>query len=81
MHKVVRRTQKVHRIVIPPSPDGDGVFIQAHYTISENIVEITRLRVHTIIDDYIGSDMSEGLDLISHLFMTKLVEADLNSIL
>ena len=81
MHKVVHRTQKVHRIVIPPSPDGDGVFIQAHYTISENIVEIDRLRVHTIVDDQIGSDMSENLDLISQLFMTKLVEADLNSVL
>ena len=81
MHKVVPRTQKVHRIIIPPSPDGDGVFIQAHYTISENIVEIDRLRVHTIVDDQIGSDMSENLDLISQLFMTKLVEADLNSIL
>ena len=81
MHKVVHRTQKVHRIVIPPSPDGDGVFIQAHYTISENIVEIDRLRVHTIVDDYVGSDISETLDLISQLFMTKLVEADLNSIL
>ena len=81
MHKVVHRTQKVHRIVIPPSPDGDGVFIQAHYTISENIVEINRLRVHTIIDNYIGSDISDNLDLISHLFMTKLVESDLNSIL
>ena len=81
MHKVVHRTQKVHRIVIPPSPDGDGVFIQAHYTISENIVEINRLKVHTIIDDYIGSDISDSLDFISHLFMTKLVESDLNSIL
>jgi len=81
VHKVVHRTQKVHRIVIPPSPDGDGVFIQAHYTISENIVEINRLRVHTIIDNYIGSDISDNLDLISHLFMTKLVESDLNSIL
>ena len=81
MHKVVHRTQKVHRIVIPPSPDGDGVFIQAHYTISENIVEINKLRVHTIIDDYIGSDIGESLDIISHLFMTKLVESDLNSIL
>jgi len=81
VHKVVHRTQRVHRIVIPPSPDGDGVFIQAHYTISENIVEINRLKVHTIIDDYIGSDISDSLDLISHLFMTKLVESDLNSIL
>ena len=81
MHKVVHRTQKVHRIVIPPSPDGDGVFIQAHYTISKNIVEINRLRVHTIVDGYIGSDMSEDLDLISHLFMTKLIESDLNDIL
>ena len=81
MHKVVHRTQKVHRIVIPPSPDGDGVFIQAHYTVSKNIVEITKLRVHTIIDDCIGSDMGKDLDLISHLFMTKLVESDLNSVL
>ena len=81
MHKVVHRTQKVHRIVIPPSPDGDGVFIQAHYTVLKNIVEIDRLRVHTIVDDYIGSDIGETLDIISHLFMTKLVEADLNSVL
>ena len=81
MHKVVRRTQKVHRIVIPPSPDGDGVFIQAHYTLSKNIVEINRLRVHTIVDDIIGCDIGEDLDIISHLFMTKLVESDLNSVL
>ena len=77
----MHRTQKVHRIVIPPSPDGDGVFIQAHYTVLKNIVEIDRLRVHTIVDDYIGSDIGETLDIISHLFMTKLVEADLNSVL
>ena len=76
----MHRTQKVHRIVIPPSPDGDGVFIQAHYTVSENIVEITKLRVHTIVDDIIGCDMGENLDIISHLFMTKLVEADLNEL-
>ena len=81
MHKVVHRTQKVHRIVIPPSPDGDGVFIQAHYTLSEKIIEITKLRVHTIIGDIVGDDISEQIDLISHLFMTKLVESDLNSIL
>ena len=77
----MHRTQKVHRIVIPPSPDGDGVFIQAHYTVLKNIVEIDRLRVHTIVDDYIGSDIGETLDIIIHLFMTKLVEADLNSVL
>jgi len=81
VHKVVRSVNNIHRIVIPPSPDGDGVFIQAHYTVSENIVEITKLRVHTIIDDCIGSDMGKDLDLISHLFMTKLVESDLNSVL
>ena len=76
MHNV----NNIHRIVIPPSLDGDGVFIQAHYTLSENIVEITKLRVHTIIDDVIGCDMGENLDIISHLFMTKLVEADLKEL-
>ena len=81
MHRVVHKVEKVHRIVIPPSPDGDGVFIQAHYTLSKNIVEINRLRVHTIVDDIIGCDMGEDLDIISHLFMTKLVEADLNNVL
>ena len=76
----MRSVNNIHRIVIPPSLDGDGVFIQAHYTLSENIVEITKLRVHTIIDDVIGCDMGENLDIISHLFMTKLVEADLKEL-
>ena len=80
MHKVVRSVNNIHRIVIPPSPDGDGVFIQAHYTLSKNIVEINRLRVHTIVGDTIGCDIGEDLDIISHLFMTKLVEADLNEL-
>jgi hypothetical protein len=70
----------IHRIIIPPSPSGDGVLIQAHYTITKNIISIIKLRVHTIIDDVIGCDMDEDLDLISHLFMTKLVEADLNKL-
>jgi len=77
---VVHSVKKIHRIVIPPSPEGDGILIQAHYNIIKNIVEITKLRVHTIIDDIIGCDTGEKLDLISHLFMTKLVEADLNEL-
>jgi len=81
VHRVVHSVKKIHRIVIPPSPDGDGVFIQAHYTLSEKIIEITKLRVHTIVDGIIGCDMDQTLDLISHLFMTKLVEADLNNVL
>ena len=70
----------IHRIVIPPSLHGDGVLIQAHYTIARNIIEIVKLKVHTIIDDVVGGDMGEDLDFISHLFMTKLVEADLNEL-
>ena len=70
----------VHRVVIPPSPEGDGLLIQADYTVNKNLIEITKLRVHTILDDIIGDDISEQIDLISHLFMTKLVEADLNEL-
>ena len=70
----------IHRIVIPPSPSGDGVLIQADYTVNKNLIEIIKLRVHTILDDIIGDDISEQIDLISHLFMTKLVEADLNEL-
>ena len=67
----------VHRVVIPPSPDGDGVLIQAQYTSFDKLIEIVKISVHNIIDDVIGSDISENLDLISELFMVKLVEADL----
>ena len=70
----------VHRVVILPSPEGDGVLIQADYTVNKNLIEIIKLRVHTILDDIIGDDISEQIDLISHLFMTKLVEADLNEL-
>tara|TARA_R110000824_G_scaffold343147_1_gene529723 strand:+ start:398 stop:622 length:225 start_codon:yes stop_codon:yes gene_type:complete len=71
----------VHRIVIPSSSIEEGVLIQADYTVSKNLVEIVKLRVHTIIGDIVGDDISEQIDLISHLFMTKLVESDLNSVL
>ena len=70
----------VHRVVIPPSPEGDGLLIQADYTVNKKLIEIIKLRVHTILDDIIGDDISEQIDLISHLFMTKLVEADLNEL-
>ena len=68
----------IHRVVIPPSLDGDGVLVQAHYTINKNIISISKLQVYTIVDGILGNDMGEDLDLISHLFITKLVEADLN---
>ena len=72
----------IHRIVIPSSSSAgeDGLLIQAHYTIAKNIISIIKLRVHTIIDDVIGCDIGEDIDFISHLFMTKLVEADLNEL-
>ena len=70
----------IHRIIIPSSLHGDGVVIQAHYTVSKNLIKILKLTVHTIIDDIIGCDIGEDIDLISHLFMTKLVEADLNEL-
>ena len=70
----------VHRVVIPPSPEGDGLLIQADYTVNKNLIKIIKLRVHTILDNIIGDDISEQIDLISHLFMTKLVEADLNEL-
>ena len=68
----------IHRIIIPPSPEGDGALIQARYTIEENIIYIKKLRIYTIINGIIGCDIGEGLDLMSHLFMTKLLEAELN---
>ena len=70
----------VHRVVIPPSPEGDGLLIQADYTVNKNLIKIIKLRVHTILDNIIGDDISEQIDLISHLFMTKLVEEDLNEL-
>ena len=70
----------VHRVVIPPSPEGDGLLIQADYTVNKKLIEIIKLRVHTILDNIIGDDISEQIDLISHLFMTKLVEEDLNEL-
>jgi hypothetical protein len=36
--------------------------------------------VHVVIDNIIGEDIGEELDLISHLFITKLVEADFNEL-
>ena len=68
----------IHRVIIPPSPEGDGVVIQAHYAFDKNIVCITKLGVYTIVDGIIGYNIGEDLDLISHLFMTKLLEAELN---
>ena len=68
----------IHRVIIPPSPEGDGVFIQAHYVFDKNIICITKLGVYTIVDGIIGYNIGEDLDLISHLFMTKLLEAELN---
>ena len=68
----------IHRIIIPPSPEGDGALIQARYTIEENIIYIKKLRIYTIINGIIGYNIGEGLDLMSHLFMTKLLEAELN---
>tara|TARA_R110000824_G_scaffold207129_1_gene392435 strand:- start:441 stop:665 length:225 start_codon:yes stop_codon:yes gene_type:complete len=68
---------KIHRVYIPPSPDGEGVLIQAQYSIIDTLIDIVKITVHNIIDDVIGEDISENLDLISELFMVKLVEADL----
>ena len=68
----------IHRVIIPPSPEGDGVVIQAHYAFDKNIICITKLGVYTIVDGIIGYNIGEDLDLISHLFMTKLLEAELN---
>ena len=68
----------IHRVIIPPSPAGDGVLVQAQYTLDEQFIKISKLQVHTVIDGIVGEDIGEELDLISHLFITKLVEADLN---
>ena len=68
----------IHRVIIPPSSEGDGVLVQAHYTLDEEFIKISKLQVHTIIEGVVGKDIGEELDLISHLFITKLVEADLN---
>lgn len=68
----------IHRVIIPPSPEGDGVFIQAHYVFDKNIICIIKLGVYTIVNGIIGCNIGEDLDLISHLFMTKLIESELN---
>tara|TARA_R110002020_G_scaffold183402_3_gene379734 strand:+ start:709 stop:945 length:237 start_codon:yes stop_codon:yes gene_type:complete len=68
----------IHRVIIPPSPEGDGALIQAHYVFDKNIICITKLGVYTIVNGIIGCDIGENLDLISHLFMTKLIEAEVN---
>ena len=65
-------------MIIPPSPEGDGVVIQAHYVFDKNIIRIIKLGVYTIVNGIIGSNVGEKLDMISHLFMTKLIEAELN---
>ena len=70
----------IHRVIIPPSPEGDGVLVQAHYKLDKEFIRISKLQVHTVIDGIIGNDIGEELDLISHLFITKLVEADFNEI-
>ena len=68
----------IHRVLIPPSPCGDGVLIQAQYTLDKKNVNVFKLHVYTIVNGMIGNDIGEDLDLISHLFITKLVEADFN---
>ena len=65
-------------MIIPPSPGGDGALVQAQYTLDKNIVSISKLQVYHIINGILGDDIGEKLDLVSHLFITKLVEADLN---
>ena len=54
------------------------MLVQAQYTLDEQFIKISKLQVHTVIDGIVGEDIGEELDLISHLFITKLVEADLN---
>tara|TARA_R110001583_G_C5317590_1_gene376827 strand:- start:172 stop:399 length:228 start_codon:yes stop_codon:yes gene_type:complete len=68
----------IHRVIVPPSPEGDGALIQAQYTLDKNIVSISKLQVYHVINGILGDDIGEKLDLVSHLFITKLVEADLN---
>jgi len=68
----------IHRIIIPPSPEGGGALIQAHYTLDKNIVCIIKLGVYTIVNGMIGRNIGEELDSISYHFMTKLLEVELN---
>ena len=56
------------------------MLIQAQYTLDKKDVNVFKLQVYTIVDGIIGNDIGEDLDLISHLFITKLVEADFNEI-
>ena len=70
----------IHRVIIPPSSKGDGVLVQAHYTLDDEFIKISKLQVHIVVDDVVGDDIGEELDLISHLFITKLVEADFNEL-
>jgi hypothetical protein len=70
----------IHRVIIPPSSEGDGVLVQAQYTLDGEFIKISKLHVHTVIDGVVGKDIGEELDLISHLFITKLVEADFNEL-
>ena len=67
-------------MIIPPSSEGDGVLVQAQYTLDGEFIKISKLHVHTVIDGVVGKDIGEELDLISHLFITKLVEADFNEL-
>ncbi len=67
-------------MIIPPSSEGDGVLVQAQYTLDGEFITISKLQVHVVIDNIIGENIGEELDLISHLFITKLVEADFNEL-
>jgi len=68
----------IHRVIIPPSPQGGGVLIQAQYTLDKNIVSINRLQVYNIINGVVGSNIEGELDIVSRIFVRQLIETDLN---
>ena len=70
----------IHRTYIPESDYGPGILVHTFYEFKKSIPCITEMKVYYVDNNKVGKNISDELDIFSHLYLTKLVTEELSLI-
>jgi len=70
----------IHRTYIPESEHGPGILVHSYYEFEHSVPCITNMRVYYVHKKEVGKDIADELDIVSHLYLTKLITEELKEL-
>jgi len=62
---------KIHRVFLPSPEEGDGILVDAYWSLDDGQPKVDNLKIHFILLEEVGKDVSNQIELSIYLWLAR----------